>query len=49
MVLENIAHSRNKNDLMFFAASWSHQPHITKDVNLKLEGLLVETGHHNYN
>lgn len=49
MVLENISHSRNKDDLMFFAASWSHQPHITKDVNLKLEGLLVETGYHNYN
>lgn len=48
MVLENIAHSRNQDNLMFFAASWSLQPHITKDVNLKLEALLVETGHHYY-
>lgn len=46
MVLENIAHSRNKDELMFFAASWTLQPYITRNINLKLEALLVETGHH---
>lgn len=48
MVLENIAHSRNKDELMFLAASWCLQPYITKDVNLKLETLLVESGHRTY-
>lgn len=48
MVLENIAHSRNKDELMFFAASWTLQPYITKTVNLKLEALLLETGHRQF-
>lgn len=33
---------------MFFATAWSLQPYITSDVNLKLEALLVETGHRSY-
>ncbi|KAJ8976316.1 hypothetical protein NQ317_010270 [Molorchus minor] len=49
MVLENIAHSKNKDEAMFFAACWTLQPSITSSTNVKLEALLVETGHRNFN
>lgn len=48
MVLENIAHARNEDEVMFFAACWTLQPYITRIVNLKLEALLIETGHRPY-
>ncbi|CAH0551557.1 unnamed protein product [Brassicogethes aeneus] len=48
-ILENIAHTKGKNEVMFYAASWTHQCNITSDVNFKLETLLVETGHRNFN
>lgn len=48
MVLENIAHSRNKDELMFFAASWTLQPYITRNITLNLQALLVETGHQHF-
>ncbi|KAK4885949.1 hypothetical protein RN001_002220 [Aquatica leii] len=44
-VLENIAHSRNKNEIMFYAVCWTHQQNINSEINLKLEMLLTETGH----
>ncbi|KAG5860351.1 hypothetical protein JTB14_006714 [Gonioctena quinquepunctata] len=48
LVLENIAHSRNKDEVMFFATCWTLQTHITSTVNLKLETLLLETGHRKF-
>ncbi|KAJ8941744.1 hypothetical protein NQ314_010288 [Rhamnusium bicolor] len=47
VVLENIAHSKNRDEAMFFAACWTFQTHITSIINLKLEALLVEMGHRN--
>lgn len=44
-MLENIAHSKNKNEVMFYAISWTHQQNITNEIDLKLETLLTETGH----
>ncbi|KAF2880899.1 hypothetical protein ILUMI_25275 [Ignelater luminosus] len=44
-VLENIAHTKDDSELMFYAVSWTHQKNITNDINLKLETLLTETGH----
>ncbi|XP_056645714.1 cyclin-dependent kinase 2-interacting protein-like [Diorhabda sublineata] len=48
MVLEHTAHVRNADEAMFFAASWTLQPYITNDINLKMETLLVETGHRKF-
>ncbi|KAJ8963314.1 hypothetical protein NQ318_018783 [Aromia moschata] len=48
-VLENIAHCKNDDEAMFFAACWTMQPCVTSVINLKLEALLVETGHRNFN
>ncbi|XP_018567174.1 cyclin-dependent kinase 2-interacting protein-like [Anoplophora glabripennis] len=44
LVLENIAHSKNKHEAMFYAACWAHQTRITSSINVTLEALLVETG-----
>jgi hypothetical protein len=44
-VLENIAHSKNKDEAMFLAALWTYQYKISDRIGLKLEALLVETGH----
>ncbi|KAF5299579.1 hypothetical protein FQR65_LT09384 [Abscondita terminalis] len=46
-VLENIALSKNKNEIMFYAVCWTHQQNINSEINLKLETLLTETGHRN--
>lgn len=47
-VLENIAHSKSKNDAMFFAALWTYQSKITDQINTKLEILLLESGHRKF-
>lgn len=45
-ILENIAFSRDKHELMFHASCWTYQEYIEKyQVQQKLEILLVETGH----
>jgi hypothetical protein len=44
-VLENIAHSKNQDEAMFLAALWTYQYKISDRIGLKLETLLVETGH----
>lgn len=43
-VVENICHLDDKDKIMFYAASWAHQPYITNDVTLSLESFLTETG-----
>ncbi|XP_019879750.1 uncharacterized protein LOC109607713 isoform X2 [Aethina tumida] len=47
-VLENIGHAKDKHEAMFYAASWTHQDYITKRIDMKLECLVVETGHRAY-
>ncbi len=44
-VVENVAHSPDRNLLMFYTASWLHQPYIDSDSKLLLGGMLCETGH----
>lgn len=44
-VLENISHSKSKDEVMFHAACWAHQQYVTSIINMKLEALLLETGH----
>uniref|UniRef100_A0A1Y1KRL2 Uncharacterized protein n=2 Tax=Photinus pyralis TaxID=7054 RepID=A0A1Y1KRL2_PHOPY len=44
-VLENIAHAKNKNEVMFYAVCWAHQQKVNVETNVKLEALLTETGH----
>lgn len=49
-VLENIAFSSNKNEVMFHAGCWTYQDCILKHcTNMKLETLLTETGHRKIN
>ncbi|XP_025835218.1 uncharacterized protein LOC112905961 [Agrilus planipennis] len=45
LVLESIAHSRNINEAMFYAALWTHQPYVSDSTIFKVETLLVESGH----
>lgn len=49
-ILENIAFSRDKDELMFYACCWTYQEFISKHkVNFQLERLLIETGHRKIN
>ncbi|XP_044264020.1 cyclin-dependent kinase 2-interacting protein-like [Tribolium madens] len=47
-VLENIAHSKNKDEALFLAALWTYQYKISDQINMKLEVLLLETGHRKF-
>ncbi|VEN49906.1 unnamed protein product [Callosobruchus maculatus] len=44
-VLENIAHTKTKDEVMFFATYWTLQTNVDDIVSLKLETLLTETCH----
>ncbi|KAF7275261.1 hypothetical protein GWI33_012030 [Rhynchophorus ferrugineus] len=44
-ILENIGFSKTKKEAMFFAVYWTHQIHVSRNINFQLESLLVETGH----
>ncbi|CAH1975406.1 unnamed protein product [Acanthoscelides obtectus] len=44
-VLENIAHTQSKDEVMFFATFWTLQTNVDDRVTLKLESLLTETCH----
>ncbi|ESO83523.1 hypothetical protein LOTGIDRAFT_204781, partial [Lottia gigantea] len=43
-LIENVAHASNRKMLMFYSASWIHQPYITSKAELLLDSLLLETG-----
>nr|CAI5846175.1 unnamed protein product [Callosobruchus analis] len=45
IVLENIAHTKSKDEVMFFATYWTFQTNVDDMVSLKLETLLTETCH----
>jgi hypothetical protein len=44
-VKNNIAHCCTKEALMYYTATWVHQPYIDSHVDLLVESLLQETGH----
>lgn len=44
-IKENVAHATTEANLMFFIASWVHQPYIDSSVDISVETLLKETGH----
>ena len=44
-VMENIAHSVDRDLLMFYSACWVHQPYIDNEARILLEAMLFETGH----
>lgn len=45
IVLENIAHTVDDDDLMFLMAVWTHDPYLTSKLTILTESLLVETKH----
>ncbi|KAF5276784.1 hypothetical protein FQA39_LY18548 [Lamprigera yunnana] len=47
-VLENIAHSHNNSEIMFYTVCWTHQQNINSGINMKVETLLTETGHRKF-
>ena len=44
-IVENVAYTNDRDLLMFYTASWVHQPYIEHKSKILLEALLVETGH----
>ncbi|XP_052765871.1 cyclin-dependent kinase 2-interacting protein-like [Mya arenaria] len=44
-IAENICFAADRNTLMFYTASWLHQPHVEPSTDINLESLLLETGH----
>ncbi|XP_071963619.1 cyclin-dependent kinase 2-interacting protein-like [Antedon mediterranea] len=44
-ILENIAHSNNRDLLMMYVSIWQAQPYIEKHAKMLLESMLVETGY----
>ncbi|XP_064634674.1 cyclin-dependent kinase 2-interacting protein-like [Lineus longissimus] len=44
-IIENIAHTDDRDLMMFYTSAWLHQPYIDSDTQLLLESCLVETGH----
>ena len=44
-VMENIAHSVDRDLLMFYSACWVHQPYVDDEAKMFVEAMLLETGH----
>lgn len=44
-VLENICHCVDRNSVMFYNATWIHEPYIDINVTLLLDSILLETRH----
>ncbi|XP_078001112.1 cyclin-dependent kinase 2-interacting protein-like isoform X2 [Glandiceps talaboti] len=44
-ILQEIAHTVDRDLLMFYVATWLHQPYIEDKSKTLLESMLVETGH----
>ena len=44
-IAENICHGKDRNTVMFYIASWVHQPYIEDTSKLLVESMLLETKH----
>lgn len=42
-IAENICHAKDRNSVMFYVASWVHQPYIEDRSKLQIESILLET------
>ncbi|NXA39382.1 CINP protein, partial [Eudromia elegans] len=45
IIVQDIAHSTDRNLLMVYLSSWLYQPYIENSSKLLLEAMLLETGH----
>ena len=43
-IMENVAHSANRDTLMAYAAVWLHQPYIEQESEALIEAMILETG-----
>lgn len=44
-IAENVCHAKDRNNVMFYVASWVHQPYIEDRSKLMIESILLETRH----
>ena len=44
-IAESICHGKDRNTVMFYIASWVHQPYIENKSKLLVESMLLETKH----
>ena len=44
-VMENIAHTNDRDMMMFYMASWVHQPYIEQRSKILLDAMILESGH----
>ena len=46
VIVQNVAHGNSRDMIMFYTATWLHEPYIDwPRVTLLLESMLTETGH----
>jgi len=46
LIVQNIAHGSSRDMIMFYTATWKHEPYIDwPTATLMLESMLTETGH----
>ncbi|KAK2144764.1 hypothetical protein LSH36_733g01039 [Paralvinella palmiformis] len=43
-IVENVAHSSDRDTLMAYTAVWLHQPYIESDIEALVEAMVLETG-----
>ena len=44
-VMENIAHTNDRDMMMFYMALWVHQPYIEQRSKILLDAMILESGH----
>ena len=44
-IAEHVCHAKDRNTVMFYVASWVHQPYIEEKSRRLVESVLVETKH----
>jgi len=44
-LVKHVAHTDNRDTMLFLLASWTHQPYIPDQTTLWLETMLLESGH----
>ena len=46
VIVQNVAHANSRDMVMFYTATWLHEPYIDwPRATLLLESMLTETGH----